>query len=78
MDSLVKPLGNSIVRNNLMTRQGYSPYCGSNVPRPPIGIGCDNPRTVFNGEQFVCPQCGYTTKFPLEFISEYKTKWQIK
>lgn len=76
MGNLAKPFGNSIVRNNLMTKQGYAPYCGSITPRPPIGNGCDNPRTVFNGEQFVCPKCGYTTKFPLEFIGEYKIKWQ--
>ncbi len=65
----------SIVRDNLMNVEGYAPYCGSNVPRPPVGNGCDNPRSVFNGTQFICPKCGYTTTFPRDFISEYKKKW---
>lgn len=67
----------STVENNLMTQPGYTPYCGSNVPRPPVGNGCDNPRTVFNGSQFVCPKCGYVTSFPPEFIEQYKNRWGI-
>jgi hypothetical protein len=65
----------SIIRNNLLNEKGYTPYCGSNIPRPPIGNGCNNPRTKFNGEQFVCPKCGFTTNFPKEFIERYKAKW---
>lgn len=57
----------SIIRDNLMNIENYSPYCCSN--------SCDNPRSVFNGTQFVCPKCGYTTTFPRDFISEYKKKW---
>ncbi len=61
----------SVVRNNLMTRQGYSPYCG--------GSSCRiMPRTVFNGKQFACPYCGWVSQFPSDFIEEYKRKWNLK
>lgn len=60
----------TIVRSNLMTIEGYSPYCGS--------ITCKYmPRTKFNGEQFVCPYCGWASSFPADFIKEYKAKWKI-
>lgn len=59
-----------------MTREGYTPYCGNDIPRFEIG-GCDNPRTKFNGEQFVCPRCGFISGFPIEFITRYKEKWNI-
>lgn len=65
----------TIVRENLMNEKGYTPYCGSMTPRPPVGNGCDNPRTKFNGEQFVCPKCGYVTRFEKDFIDRYKAKW---
>jgi len=65
----------TIVRENLMNEKGYTPYCGSMIPRPPVANGCDNPRTKFNGEQFVCPKCGYVTKFEEDFIKRYKEKW---
>ena len=68
---------NSIVRENLMTREGYSPYCGSNISRSEIG-GCDNPRTNFDGEQFVCPKCGWKSEFPKDFIDRYKEKWNLQ
>lgn len=64
----------SIVRENLMTRKGYSPYCGNNISRSDIG-GCDNPRTKWNGEQFECPRCKWVSQFPLDFIERYKAKW---
>ena len=66
----------SIVRNNLMTREGYSPYCGNNN----YGYGkgqCHMPRTFFNGDQFECPVCGFVSQFEESFIQEYKTKWGI-
>lgn len=61
----------SQVRENLMTKPGYSPYCGN--------IDCRGnwPRTYFNGSQFVCPECGWVSKFPEDFIEEYKNKWNI-
>lgn len=65
----------SIVRENLMNVPGYTPYCGSNIPRPPVGNGCDNPRTVFNGEQFICPKCSWISDFPKDFIDRYISKW---
>ena len=57
----------STVRNNLLTRKGYSPYCGGEKCR-------EMPRTNFNGEQFVCPNCRWISQFPKEFIKEYKEK----
>lgn len=62
---------NSIVRDNLMTQEGYSPYCGN-------GSNCrySMPRTFFNGKQFDC-KCGWVSSFPPEFIKEYKEKWGI-
>ena len=59
----------SIVRENLMTEKNYSPYCGSNTCK-------SMPRAKFNGEQFVCPSCGWISEFPIEFIAEYKNKWE--
>ncbi len=55
----------SIVRHNLMTRPGYTPYCGADR--------CPHrwPRTEFNGSQFVC-SCGWSSHFEPEFIAEYK------
>ena len=66
----------SVVRNNLMNQEGYSPYCGNDIARNEIN-GCDNPRTVFNGEQFVCPHCNWISQFPKEFILMYKEKWGL-
>lgn len=57
------------VRNNLMTREGYSPYCGSDK------CFWHWPRTRFNGEQFTCI-CGYVTQFPRNFIKAYKERWK--
>lgn len=59
----------SIVRENLLTIKGYSPYCGKSHC---IGL---MPRTKWDGNQFVCPACGWRSQFPLEFINEYKAKW---
>lgn len=62
----------SIVRENLMTRPGYAPYCG--------GDRCPqrNPRARFNGEQFCCSACGWKSSFEPEFIAQYKAKWSKK
>ena len=60
------------VRKNLMSVKWYSPYCGSS------GSLCTLPRTHFDGQQFVCRQCGRRSGFPKEFITEYKKKWGIK
>ncbi len=62
------------VRQNLMTQQGYSPYCGNDISRLEVG-GCDNPRTKFNGKQFICPRCSWISEFPSDFIERYKLKW---
>lgn len=58
----------STVRENLMTRPGYTPYCGCAT--------CSHgmPRATWNGQQFEC-RCGWRSSFPAEFVAEYKAKW---
>lgn len=60
----------SLVRDNLMCQEGYSPYCGSETCKV-------MPRTKFNGEQFKCPCCTWVSQFDEAFITEYKAKWNI-
>lgn len=62
---------NSTVRNNLLTREGYSPYCGNG------NCTMHMPRTQFDGLQFEC-LCGWRSAFPREFIAAYKQRWGIK
>jgi hypothetical protein len=64
----------SIVRQNLMNENGYTPYCGNISPRDEKE-GCDNPRTKFNGHQFICPKCAWVSAFSKDFIKRYKEKW---
>jgi hypothetical protein len=61
----------SIVRDNLMTQDGYTPYCGN--------LTCSHqmPRSVWNGKQFECA-CGWVSEFPKDFIDEYKNRWALK
>ena len=68
----------SIVRENLMTVENYAPYCGNDISRDKLG-GCNNPRMRWNNvkQQFVCPKCGDTTDFPIDFIERYMSKWNI-
>ena len=66
----------SIVRDNLMTRQGYSPYCGDELCKPRTTYSLERcPRTKFDGEQFKCPKCGWKSEFDKEFIEGYKKHW---
>ncbi|EKT4102139.1 hypothetical protein QEG57_002541 [Stenotrophomonas maltophilia] len=58
----------SIVRNNLLTRQGYTPYCGE------VRCTAGMPRTTWDGEQFRC-RCGWRSSFPADFIADYKAAW---
>jgi len=60
----------NVVRNNLMTEKGYTPYCGND------DCTLSLPRTSFNGEQFVCG-CGWESQFEEEFMQEYKEKWGL-
>lgn len=55
----------SIVRQNLLNEPGYTPYCGNDKCRT-------MPRTIFNGEQFDCPSCGWRSAFEPEFIAKYR------
>lgn len=60
----------SIIRDNLMNREGYSPYCGN--------MDCTRgwPRTTFDGYQFNCG-CGWRSDFERGFILQYKQKWGL-
>lgn len=60
----------SIVRENLMNKPGYTPYCGNEQCT-------DAPRTWFWKGQFVCPVCGWRSSFEEEFINKWKEKWNI-
>jgi hypothetical protein len=55
----------SIVRENLLTQKGYTPYCGDSQCRFRM------PRTAFNGKQFQC-MCGWQSAFEPAFIEDYK------
>ena len=70
----------SIVRENLMTQRGYAPYCGSVFPGHPNYHSCSSPRTQWNMNlsQLKCPECGWVSEFPEEFITRYKSKWAFK
>ncbi len=61
----------TIVRNNLMTREGYAPYCGNNDD-----CIAGMPRTKWDEsiEQFTC-NCGWISKIDPEFIKRYKERW---
>lgn len=57
----------SLVRENLLSRLNYTPYCG--------GECCMvMPRTSFNGSQFQCTSCGWVSSFNPEFIGAYESK----
>jgi len=60
----------SIVRDNMMTQRGYTPYCGNQH--------CGTmPRTFWNGAQMQCRHCGWQSSFELEFVAAYTEKWSI-
>lgn len=58
-------MADSIVRRNLLTRLGYTPYCGNS------GCFARWPRTTFDGQQFKC-SCGWRSAFEPQFIEDYK------
>ncbi|PMQ10340.1 hypothetical protein PseAD21_16990 [Pseudomonas sp. AD21] len=58
----------SHIEQNLLTKPGYSPYCGADACMVWA-------RTRWNGSQFQC-QCGWTTWLCADFIAAYKAKWK--
>lgn len=66
----------TIVRENLMTREGYTGYCGNSWEEQKKK-GCDMPRTKWVPElnQFRCPKCGWVSQYPSDFIARYKERW---
>jgi hypothetical protein len=63
----------TIVRQNLMDDPNYRPYCGSNNWTG-SKLECNNPRTIWTDNQFKCPNCGWVSQFPKDFIDRYKQK----
>jgi hypothetical protein len=61
----------SIIRENLMEDKNYRPYCEVN------NQSCYMPRTIWTGEQFLCPNCKWRSDFPKEFIDRYKLKHNL-
>lgn len=61
----------SVVRENLMTREGYRPYCGD------MKCSAGMPRTQFIKGQFEC-RCGWRSEFEPDFIDAYKKKWGLQ
>lgn len=62
----------SIIRDNLMTLEGYTPYCGNAGNKGACRYGM--PRTTFKRGQFECP-CGWRSSFEPEFIAKYEARW---
>lgn len=60
----------TIVRQNLMDKLGYTPFCGS----PTCNL--HSPRTTWDmgKKQFTCG-CGWVSEFPDEFIERYLQRW---
>lgn len=73
----------STVRDNLMKRPGYAPYCMGMVrddsERGFRETACTSRfrRMRWDGEQFACP-CGSRTEFPEDFMELYKARWHTK
>ncbi len=61
----------SIVRENLMTVENYTGYCGA-MQHCHLGM----PRTKWDKEkeQFTC-LCGWVSQYPPDFIQRYKKRW---
>jgi hypothetical protein len=68
----------TIVRENLMNKPDYTGYCGNNIARHKPD-GCSNPRTRYikGLGQFQCPECGWISQYPDDFIKRYKEKWNL-
>lgn len=60
------PLVGTTVRCNILTRPNYTPYCGN------YGECSELPRTSYDGEQFVCSNCGWRSKFHPDFLKLYR------
>ena len=65
---LSHPLVFSPVRQNLMIRPNYTPYCGNFKY-------CTLPRTFYDQGQFRCPRCGWVSNFPQDFMELYHSHW---
>lgn len=61
----------SIVRDNLMNIEGYTPYCGNS--------DCMQlKRTRYKDGQFHATCCHWVSDFPEDFIEQYKLRWEIE
>lgn len=70
----------TIVRSNKMNNKYYVAYCGSVFPGHPNYKTCSSPRMIHDDvtHQDKCPNCGWTTEFPDDFIKRYKAVHNIK
>lgn len=57
----------SVVRDNLLSKPGYTPYCGEAF------CWAGWPRTTFENDQFQC-RCGWRSSFEPDFIERYKAR----
>lgn len=62
----------TIVRENMMKDVNYMGYCGN-----AWNAGCSMPRTVRHGDQFRCPECGWVSQYPQDFIDRYRLKHNL-
>ncbi len=63
----------TFMRQKLLKEKGYAPYCGNDSYKD-----CHMPRTRFNGKQFYCWFCGWTSAYPESFIKKYKEQWGLE
>lgn len=60
----------TIVRQNMMDNPNYQGYCGN-----AWNSGCSMPRTIrMINLQSKCPECGWVSQYPEDFIKRYKEK----
>lgn len=70
MDASTESTSLSIVRQNLLSRPGYTPYCGNEK------CFLSWPRTHWDRQkrQFAC-YCGWCSQFDEAFIQQLNDKW---
>ena len=67
------------VRRNMMQDVSYRSYCGSVFPGHPNYHTCSSPRMAWRVSlnQMQCPDCGWVTEFPADFIARYKAAHKL-
>lgn len=67
------------VRQNMMDDVHYRPYCASVIPGHPNYMSCSSPRMIWDLmlSQMKCPDCGWISEYPEDFIKRYKEKHSL-